>query len=83
MLEYHAAYYAIEDGWYMAEVLDFPGIVTQGKTLASTRRMLRDALREMAQWSLEDGRALPRPNAKIKDRKAELQEPVRVVVRIQ
>jgi len=23
MLEYHAAYYPIEDGWYMAKVLDF------------------------------------------------------------
>jgi predicted RNase H-like HicB family nuclease len=82
MLEYHAAYYAIEDGWYIAQVLDFPGVVTQGKTLASARRMLRDALREMIQWSIEDGRALPRPNAKIKDRKAELREPVRVVVRV-
>ena len=29
MLEYHAAYYQVEDGWYMAQVLDFPGVVTQ------------------------------------------------------
>jgi hypothetical protein len=27
MLEYHAAYYEIEDGWYMAKMLDFPGVV--------------------------------------------------------
>jgi len=54
MLEYHAAYYLIEDGWYMAKVLDFPGVVTQGKNLDHARRMLRDALREMG--LVADGR---------------------------
>ena len=35
MREYHAAYYEIEDGWYMAVVMDFPGVVSQGRTLRS------------------------------------------------
>ncbi len=49
MLEYHAAYYEIEDGWFMARVLDFPGALSQGRTLQSTRRMIRDALRGLAE----------------------------------
>ena len=49
MLQYHAAYYPIEDGWYMAKVLDFPGAVSQGRTLRSARGMIRDALRQVAE----------------------------------
>jgi predicted RNase H-like HicB family nuclease len=82
MLEYHAAYYRIEQGWYLAKVLDFPGVVTQGKTLEGARRMLRDALREMAEWALEDGQSLPTPDPKSKDPRAEVVEPVRLTVRI-
>jgi predicted RNase H-like HicB family nuclease len=78
MLEYHAAYYDAGDGWYMAKVLDFPGVVTQGKTLNAARRMLRDALREMALWYLEEGDALPLPNRKARDRRAERLEPIRM-----
>ena len=65
MLEYHAAYYVIEDGWYMAKVLDFPGVASQGKTLKSARRMILDALREMVQWYLEEGQPLPKPKPRI------------------
>jgi len=83
MLEYHAAYYLIEDGWYLAKVLDFPGVVTQGKNLNHARRMLRDALREMVLWNMEEGESLPLPNAKAKDRHAEVLEPIRLTVRVQ
>jgi predicted RNase H-like HicB family nuclease len=82
MLEYHAAYYRIEDGWYMAKVLDYPGVVTQGKTLNSARRMLRDALREMALWNLERGEPFPQPNRRAKDHKAAVAEPIRLTVRV-
>jgi predicted RNase H-like HicB family nuclease len=82
MLEYHAAYYLIEDGWYMAKVLDFPGVVTQGKTLNSARRMLRDALRELALWNLEEGKPFPRPNPKARDRRAAVLESIRLTVRV-
>jgi predicted RNase H-like HicB family nuclease len=82
MLAYHAAYYQIEDGWYLAKVLDFPGVITQGKTLNSARRMLRDALREMAMWNLEEGKAFPRPNARARDRKAVVLEPIHLTVRV-
>jgi len=81
MIEYHAAYYKIEDGWYMAKVLDFPGVITQGKTLPAARRMLRDALREMTEWYLEDGLVIPRPDPKASDPSADLLEPIRLVIR--
>ncbi len=64
MPEYHAAYYEIEDGWYMAKVIDFPGAVSQGRTLASARRMIRDSLRGLADFILEKGEPLPRPDAR-------------------
>lgn len=83
MLEYHAAYYPVEDGWYMARLLDFPGVITQGKTLQSARRMLRSALREMAEWYLEDGQSFPAPNPRAKDQSAELQEKIRLGIRVQ
>jgi predicted RNase H-like HicB family nuclease len=78
MLEYHAAYYVIDDGWYMGTVLDFPGVVTQGKTLNSARRMLR----EMALWSLEEGEPFPHANPRARDRKATVLEPIRLTVRV-
>lgn len=65
-LQYHAAYYQIEDGWYMAEVIDFPGVISQGRTLRSSRRMIRDALRCMAEWYLDECRTLPAPDPKAK-----------------
>lgn len=63
----------------MAKVLDYPGVVTQGKNLSAARRMLRDALREMALWSLEEGAPLPKPKPKATDRKADLLEPIRLM----
>ena len=76
MLEYHAAFYAIEDGWYMARVLDFPGVITQGRNREHVRRMARSALQDMAEWYLDDGQVLPRPNPRARDRKAEWVEPI-------
>ena len=76
MLEYHAAYYRIEDGWFMACVLDFPGAISQGKTLKSAQRMVRDALRTMAECTLEMGESLPKPNPKAKDKKAVYSETI-------
>jgi predicted RNase H-like HicB family nuclease len=83
MLEYHAAYYPIEDGWFMAQVLDFPGTVSQGRTLRSARRMIRDALRLMAECFLERGEPLPKPNPRARDRKAVFQEKIRLRIRVQ
>jgi predicted RNase H-like HicB family nuclease len=82
MLEYHAAYYALEDGWYMVRVLDFPGTITQGKNLEDARYMVRDALKLMAECTLDRGEPLPRPNPRARDKKAERIEPVRLSIRV-
>lgn len=70
MLEYHAAYYRHEGSpWIMVKVLDFPGTVSQGKTLRSSRRM-------------QEGEPLPRPNVRASDKKAFLIEPIRLSIRV-
>ena len=83
MRQYHAAYYEIEDGWYMAKVLDFPGAISQGRTLRSARVMVRDALRQVAECHLEEGLPLPKPDPRAKDRKAAFQETIPLKVRFQ
>jgi predicted RNase H-like HicB family nuclease len=81
MLQYHSAYYAIEDGWFMARVLDFPGVISQGKSLDHARKMIKDALCLMAEHKLEKGESLPRPNPRIRDKKAILLESINLKVR--
>jgi len=82
MLEYHAAYYPIEDGYFMAEVVDFPGVITQGKDLEDARYMVRDALRWMAECRLDGGEPLPKPNPKARRKKAAMLEPVYLTIRV-
>jgi predicted RNase H-like HicB family nuclease len=82
MMEFHAEYHDGEDGWVVAMVLDFPGANSQGRTLRSARRMIRDALRVMAETHIEMGEALPTPNPKAKDRKAILVEKIPVSIRV-
>lgn len=74
MLKYHAAYYRGESGWIVAKVLDFPGALSQGRTLNSARRMIRDALRLMAETLIEEGEPLPLPKPGAKDKQAVFQE---------
>jgi predicted RNase H-like HicB family nuclease len=82
MVEYHAAYYQGDDGWIVAIVLDFPGANSQGKTLRSARRMIRDALRLLAETYLETGEPLPAPNPRAKDRKAIFRETIPVSIHV-
>lgn len=76
MLTYKAAYTQTEDGEYICEVLDFPGVLSQGKTLISARRMLQDALVQMALAAIELGQPLPRPNKDAESNEADLTEPI-------
>ena len=66
MLAYHAHFFKTDDGWYVVEIPDFPGVCSQGKTLRSARMMIRDALKLMAECAVDEGEALPRPNPKAK-----------------
>ncbi len=83
MLEYHAVYYQGEKGWIVGKVLDFPGAASQGRTLKSARRMVRDALREMAEALIENGQSLPAPNSKVQDKKAIFRENLFLLVRVE
>ena len=82
MVEYHAAYYEGEDGWVIAEVLDYPGVLSQGRTLRSARRMIRDALRLMAESDIEEGRTLPPPNGRAKRKNAMHTEAIPLRIRV-
>jgi predicted RNase H-like HicB family nuclease len=82
MLEYHSAYYPIEDGWFLVRVLDFPGVISQGRSIDHARKMIKDALCLMAEHKLEQGDSLPRPNPRVRDKKAVLLEPVSLRVRV-
>lgn len=64
MLRFHVAYYLPrgDNRMVVAEVLDFPGAVSQGFDLADARRMIASALEDIAQTYLEEGKALPIPN---------------------
>jgi predicted RNase H-like HicB family nuclease len=76
MLRYHAAYYLPkgEDRMVVAEVLDFPGAVSQGFDLEDARHMIADALTELAGIYLEEGRPLPTPNPEAGSADADLIE---------
>lgn len=80
MLKYHAAFYKEDDGWYVVSVLDFPGINTQGKNLREARFMVKDAIKLMAEYYLEEGKTLPRPNPKATDPEATRLETVRLEI---
>jgi predicted RNase H-like HicB family nuclease len=64
MLRYHVAYHLPrgDDCMVVADVLDFPGVLSQGFDLADARVMIASALEDIAQMHLEEGKALPVPN---------------------
>jgi predicted RNase H-like HicB family nuclease len=76
MIAYKAAYKKIEDGWYFAKVIDFPGAISQGRTLNRARVMLADALQLMAESCILDGYPFPRPDPNAQDEGADVVEPI-------
>lgn len=76
MLRYHVAYYLPrgDDRMVVAEVLDFPGVCSQGFDLADARVMIASALEEMAQLHLEEGKPLPIPSPEAAAPEADLVE---------
>lgn len=58
----------------VAEVLDFPGVLSQGFDLADARLMIASALEDVAQMYLEEGKSLPVPNAEANAPDADLVE---------
>jgi predicted RNase H-like HicB family nuclease len=58
MASFMARYTRIPSG-YMGQLVEWPEVVTEGKTLEECRAMLRDALREMIAAYQEIGRTIP------------------------
>jgi len=79
MLTYRAMYKFFDDGVH-AEVLDFPGAISCGKDLDEARAMLRSALVDMAETSLDHGEALPIPDPSATDPEADLEEPIHLLL---
>lgn len=50
------------DGWVMASIPELPGVLTQGATLEEARSMIRSALRDWLEFSVQDQHGdLPEP----------------------
>ena len=71
-----------DDQMVVAEVLDFPGAVSQGFDLADARLMIASALGDVAQMHLEEGKALPMPNPEATSSDADLAELVPLSVEV-
>lgn len=84
MLQYHVAFYMPRGGEKMvvAEVLDFPGVCSQGFDLSDARAMIASALEDMADIYLEEGRPLPSPSASATDPDADLIEVIPLSVAV-
>jgi len=54
MKSYTAKYTKISSG-YMGQLIEWPEVITEGKTIEECREMLRDALREMMQAYKQQG----------------------------
>lgn len=55
---YTAKYIKINSG-YMGQLVEWPEVVTEGKTLEECREMLKDALREMIIAYRQQGKEIP------------------------
>jgi len=47
--EFTVVYTPIEDGWFMAQVPELPGAVTQGRDLTEAREMIQEAVELLLQ----------------------------------
>lgn len=55
---YTAKYTKVKSG-YMGQLVEWPEVITEGKTIEECREMLRDALKEMILAYKQQGREIP------------------------
>jgi predicted RNase H-like HicB family nuclease len=55
---YTAKYTKISSG-YMGQLVEWPEVITEGKTIEECRAMLRDALQEMMEAYRQQGKEIP------------------------
>ena len=58
VISYTAKYTKISAG-YMGQLVEWPEVITEGKTIDECREMLRDALNEMILAYKKQGREIP------------------------
>jgi predicted RNase H-like HicB family nuclease len=80
MLVYKASYKYLDDGIH-GEVVDFPGVITCGRTIRETRKLLAGALEDMAETNIMLGEALPPPNPKASNSEADFDEPIHLILK--
>lgn len=68
---YTAKYTKIKSG-YMGQLVEWPEVITEGKTLEECREMLKDALREMILAYRKQGKEIPAGGALIEQLPAEV-----------
>jgi predicted RNase H-like HicB family nuclease len=59
MTSYTAKYIKVNSG-YMGQLIEWPEVITEGRTLEDCREMLKDALHEMVLAYLEQDKEIPR-----------------------
>jgi predicted RNase H-like HicB family nuclease len=76
MPQYHVAFYLPkgEETMVVADVLDFPGAVSQGYDLDDARSMIAEALALCAEALIGQGRPLPAPDPNAAAPEADLVE---------
>jgi len=69
---YTAKYTRISSG-YMGQMVEWPEVITEGKTLEECRELLQDALREMVTAYRQQGKEIPVGSALIEQIPVELE----------
>ncbi len=59
MLKNYTAKYTKIDSGYMGQLVEWPEVVTEGRTTEECRKMLKDALRQMVLAYKQQGKEIP------------------------
>ncbi len=72
MLKAYTAKYTRISSGYMGQVVEWPEVITEGKTLESCRKLLQDALKEMVAAYRQQKKEIPVGGALIEQIPVEL-----------
>lgn len=59
ILKRYTAKYTKVNAGYMGQIVEWPEVITEGKTIEECRELLKDALREMILAYKQQGREIP------------------------
>jgi predicted RNase H-like HicB family nuclease len=59
MTKAYTARYTKTSSGYMGQVVEWPEVITEGRTIEECREMLKDALHEMMEAYRQEGREIP------------------------